>query len=122
MFLDLDETLIWTNCASKKAGNYFVVDGVEFYFSVRPFCRHFLKKMSQLFDIYIFTAGTKTYAKPIVQFLNEGADTIKGLLHRGHCLKTKNGVFVKDLRIFNGPDLKDMVIVDNSIRSFSFQL
>ena len=78
--------------------------------------------MSNLFDIYIFTAGTKEYAYPIVEYLNKDINAIKGILHRGHCLKTKNGVYIKDLRIIKGREIEEMAIVDNNIRSFSFQL
>ena len=122
LFLDLDETLIRSVYGTKKAENNFVVDGIEFNFVVRPFCQYFLKKMSNLFDIYIFTAGTKEYAHPIIEYLNKDITAIKGILHRGHCLKTKNGVYIKDLRIIKGKGIEEMVLVDNNIKSFSFQL
>jgi len=47
-------------------------------------------------------------------------------LYRNSCIKTKSDtsedVYVKDLRIFKGFDLSKIVIIDNSILSFSFQL
>lgn len=78
--------------------------------------------MSQIYDIYIFTAATKEYAKPIIEYINNEVNVIKGFLHRDHCLKTKNGFYIKDLRIITGSRLEDMVIVDNHLRSFSFQI
>ncbi len=78
--------------------------------------------MADFFDIYIFTSGTIDYAEPIVKYLNGGRKLIKGILHRSHCLKTKNGLYIKDLRIIKNYELKDIVIVDNKLHSFSFQL
>jgi len=47
-------------------------------------------------------------------------------LYRNSCIKTKSDtsddVYIKDLRIFKGFDLSKIVIIDNSILSFSFQL
>lgn len=37
-------------------------------------------------------------------------------------MQTKEGYYVKDLRIFKNRDMKDMVIVDNSVYSFAFQI
>ena len=42
-------------------------------------------------------------------------------LFRSSCIHTDNGLFIKDLRILNC-DPKSVVIVDNSIFSFAFQL
>lgn len=78
--------------------------------------------MSKFFDIFIFTSATLQYAEPIVKFLNSGKRYIKGILHREHCLKTNNGLFIKDLRIIENAESKSIVIVDNHIYSFSFQL
>jgi CTD small phosphatase-like protein 2 len=88
----------------------------------RPHWKKFLTKISKFFDIYIFTSSTEKYANSIVNFLNEDHKFIKGILHRSHCLRTKNGFFIKDLRIIENVDMKKVVIVDNKIQSFSFQL
>ena len=37
-------------------------------------------------------------------------------------METKNGFFIKDLRILKNRDLKDMIIVDNLVHSFGFQI
>ena len=37
-------------------------------------------------------------------------------------MNTKNGFVIKDLRIFQNRNLKDMIIVDNLSHSFSFQI
>ena len=35
---------------------------------------------------------------------------------------TPEGVYIKDLRIFDGVDLKDIIIVDNAVYSFGYQI
>jgi len=37
-------------------------------------------------------------------------------------LETKNGFYIKDLRIIKNRELKNMVIVDNLVHSFGFQV
>jgi CTD small phosphatase-like protein 2 len=37
-------------------------------------------------------------------------------------METRNGLFIKDIRIFRGLDLKDIVIVDNLSHSFGLQM
>ena len=42
-------------------------------------------------------------------------------LYRENCIKTDNGLYIKDLRVINR-DLKSTLIVDNTAISFAFQL
>jgi CTD small phosphatase-like protein 2 len=37
-------------------------------------------------------------------------------------METKNGFFIKDLRIIKNSDLKNIILVDNLAHSFGFQL
>ena len=37
-------------------------------------------------------------------------------------METKNGFFIKDLRIIANKQLKDIVIIDNLAHSFGFQI
>lgn len=82
----------------------------------------FLQKLSQYWDIYIFTASSPTYASAIVKFLDAEGKYISGILNRSNCMETKNGFFIKDLRILKGKDLKKMLLVDNLAHSFGFQI
>jgi len=43
-------------------------------------------------------------------------------MYRHHCIKTGDGLYVKDLSIIKDRNLKDIVLVDNSIISFAFNL
>lgn len=62
------------------------------------------------------------YAEAIIKFLDPGSKYISGILDRAKCLKTKNGFFIKDLRIVSNRDLKNILIVDNLAHSFGFQI
>lgn len=39
---------------------------------LRPFARQFLEKVSKLYEMHVFTMGTKEYAANIVKFLDPG--------------------------------------------------
>lgn len=69
----------------------------------------------------VFTASTQPYAEAIIrEFDPEGH--ISYILDRSHCLETKNGYAIKDLRIIKNRELKNMVIVDNLVHSFGLQI
>jgi CTD small phosphatase-like protein 2 len=76
--------------------------------------------MSQLYTIYVFTAASSSYANAIVQYLDPKKQWIMGTMSRSNCMETKNGFFIKDLRIVANKQLRDMVIVDNLAHSFGF--
>lgn len=129
LVLDLDETLIHFESAEKK-------------FKLRPGCLMFLKEMSELFEVVIFTAASKDYADFILNIvekrLSEGggcdgdnpptpvstsANSTKKFidhrLYRHHC-QLDDGVFVKDLSLL-GRDLTRTIIVDNIRDNFERQ-
>jgi CTD small phosphatase-like protein 2 len=43
-------------------------------------------------------------------------------MYRQHCYLTPENYYVKDLRVIANRELKDMVLVDNSVFSFAYQL
>lgn len=89
---------------------------------IRPFAREFLKKMKEHFEIMVFTASVSSYAETIVKELDPEKKYISYILDRNFCLETKNGFYIKDLRIIKNRDLKNMVLVDNLVHSFGFQV
>ena len=58
----------------------------------------------------------------ILDCLDKDREIIKYRLYRQHCVNTEAGVYVKDLRIIQDRELKDIVLVDNSIISFAFNM
>lgn len=127
MFLDLDETLI--HACSISENPQHIIKGTGPYgseiligFNVRPYCLEFLKKLSQFYEIVIFTASMSNYAHAIVNFLDPYHQYISEVLTRSSCIRSKNGFFIKDLRIIKNRELKNMMIVDNLSHSFGFQI
>lgn len=89
---------------------------------VRKHLEDVLLYLSNMYEIAVFTAGEKEYADTVLDFLDCDRTVIKHRLYRKHCMNPVKGVYVKDLRVIGDRDLKDMVLVDNSIVSFAFQL
>ena len=78
--------------------------------------------MSKIFEILIFTASIAEYAQAIINEIDPEGNKIEFILDRSHCMETKGGYFIKDLRIIQKRHLKDLVIVDNLVQSFGLQL
>lgn len=90
---------------------------------MRPFLDDTLEHLAKMYEIAVFTAGEQTYADAILDYIDEKREIIKHRLYRQHCVPVGNGIYVKDLRIIEGGfKLHEMVIVDNSIVSFAFNL
>ena len=78
--------------------------------------------MKDYFEIIVFTASNSLYAEAVVKELDPKGTLITYILHRTHCFETRNGFFIKDLRIIKNRNLKDMIIIDNLVHSFGLQL
>lgn len=89
---------------------------------VRQHLEEVLQYLATLFEICVFTAGEQDYADTILDYIDAEKTVIKHRLYRHHCVNPAPGVYVKDLRIIKDRDLKDVVLVDNSIVSFAFNL
>lgn len=67
----------------------------------------------------------KDYADAILDFIDPDNSLVHHRFYRESCIKTViegSPIYVKDLRIFNEFELKDIVIVDNAVYSFINQL
>ena len=89
---------------------------------VRNGAKTFLTEVSKFFEVGIFTASVKEYADAVIDFLDPDKNLIKFRLYRNNCININNKFFIKDLRIIQGVDMKDIILVDNSIYSFMAQL
>lgn len=78
--------------------------------------------MRDHFEIIVFTASISPYAEAVVKELDPESKYISYVLDRSYCLETKNRYHIKDLRIIKNRDLKNMIIVDNLVHSFGFQI
>jgi len=89
---------------------------------IRPYAREFLKNMAQLYDIVVFEASSYSFTEAIVSQLDPEKQWISYVLDKTYCFQTSRGYYIKDLRIFQNRDLKDIVIVDDLVYSFGLQL
>ena len=85
-----------------------------------------LRKIKEFkYDIVCYTASISQYANAVLDIFDKNNEIFSLRLYRENCVQTKldnDKVYIKDLRIFQYVDLKDMIIIDNSILSFAFHL
>ena len=133
---DLDETLV--HCTGdinlNKEEQYqhsidIVLPGnkeVTVGINVRPHWKKTLNMIRKYYHIVVFTASHQAYADAVLDFMDPSKKYFKYRLYRNNCsLVDVEGAkfYVKDLDIFDEfYDLKDIVIVDNSVLSFIYHL
>ena len=121
LILDLDETLVHSAFYPFERKSDIILqinlEGKNHTIHVlkRPNLDYFLKKVSELFNIVIFTASIKEYAEPLINILDK--EKKFGRMYRQNCLYN-NGVYIKDLKKI-GQNYQDMIIIDNNPISFS---
>ena len=122
LILDLDETLVHSSFAPFEKND--IILNVDFesvmyniYVLVRPGAETFIKKVSELFEVIIFTASIAKYALPLLDIL-DNEKKIQYRLTREHCTYL-NAIYIKELKRLNR-NLKDVIIVDNSPLAYAF--
>ena len=122
LILDLDETLVHSGFNQFKRKSDIIlnisIDGKNhtIYVLKRPNLDNFFKEISELFEIFIFTASISEYASPLLDELDKD-NILNGRLFRQHCIYN-NGLYLKDLKQI-GRDLKDIIIIDNNPVSYA---
>ena len=123
LVLDLDETLVHSQFLPFSIQSDVVLKiDIEnqihdIHVLIRPGVQTFLQRLSKLYEIVIFTASVSKYADPLLDILDK-ENYCSFRLFREHC--TLMGMtYIKDLNKL-GRDLKDVIIVDNSPLSYSF--
>lgn len=76
LVLDIDETICQSDIKfstfSKTFDEKFIyVDGFKFSCKLRPGLNEFLSQVSELCEIYIYTNGTREYAKEIITLIDK---------------------------------------------------
>ena len=132
LILDLDDTLVHTVDETKKYSQKDLKDAevniVHYYepkkgvkidikFIIRPFALSFLQEISSYFEVISFTASERPYADAIIDKIDPEKNIFDYRLYRDKCIHIKN-VWVKNLGIFQNRELKNLIIVDNTISTF----
>jgi len=86
----------------------------------RPHLATFLERVSELFEVVVFTAAPKCYAEPILDRLDPHRTLFAHRLYEDSCRKVGHR-YIKDLRVM-GRDLSSLLLVDNTPYVFSYQL
>ena len=116
LVLDLDETLVHTSSNPPKTRVDYFQSG-NLYVYIRPNIRHFMDKVSKMFDVFIFTASEQSYADPIIDQVCPGVD-MDHRIYRESC-KFIDGNVCKDLGFFNR-SLRKIILVDDKVNTFTF--
>ena len=128
---DLDETLV--HCETNILTNSEIIlkvnspktDITKIGINKRPFIIESLQEIKKFFLIFIFTASQQVLGDIVLDYLDPEKKLFDMRLYRNNCYQTKinnETFYIKDLRILKKVNLKDVVIVDNSVLSFSFHL
>lgn len=122
LVLDLDETLVHSSFEPVSQAHYVIpinIEGVvhNVYVIKRPGVDEFLKRVSEHYEIMIYTASLSKYADPLLDKLDIH-QVISIRLFRENCT-FHDGHYVKDLSLINR-DISSTIIVDNSPMSYKF--
>ena len=130
---DLDETLIHgvvniTNYKNEKNIISVTLPSkkiAKIGVNIRPNWEEAIKRIKKLYTIVIYTASHSSYADAVLNFLDPENKYFYNRLYRSNCIDCKidgKDLYVKDMNIFEGFDPKNILIVDNSVMAFAYDL
>lgn len=126
LVLDMDETMVSARFKNRLPAGFVTTFAVDFqgqpiHVRVRPYLEDCLERLSALYEIVVFTAGVQEYADKILDHIDPERKIIKKRMYRQDCIQLGD-YFVKDLDVFIDREKENIIIVDNSIMSFAFDL
>ena len=136
LIFDLDETLIHCIGEIKESDaqqNYHKsVDitlptkkTIKVGINIRPFLYESLDILKEHYNLILYTASHQSYTDGVLKIIDPEKKYFKYRLFRYNCtqIKMDNSTFyIKNLDIFKNIDLKDLIIIDNSVLSFAYHL
>ncbi|KAK7364108.1 hypothetical protein VNO80_12511 [Phaseolus coccineus] len=123
LVLDLDETLVHSSsmpCNADFAFTVFTDRENTVYVRKRPYLEKFLEKVSEMFEVVIFTASQSAYSAKLIDILDPHNKVFVRRMYRESC-KWIDGRCLKDLTLL-GIDLAKVFIVDNTPGVFRFHV
>jgi Dullard-like phosphatase family protein len=127
LVLDMDETLIhflYQNKANNNIFNFSLMEQNDIskvgMFLLRPYAKYFIEKLKDLYEIIIFTNGTKLYCDRIIDLIDPKRENIKYRLYRSHSINKDNDIYLKDLSLL-GRDLSKIIIIDDLKKNYKLQ-
>jgi Dullard-like phosphatase family protein len=130
LFLDLEGTLICTATSSYDRTTWTRIlyksqeteESETAYVRARPGIASFLATVAPLYECVVFTEAEPDFVFEVVQRLLDPNDLfIDYILTKDNCVR-QGEVYLKDLRVITNRELQDMVILDDSLVSFCYQL
>ena len=85
------------------------------YILTRPYLYEFLERVSNCYEIIIFTASPKNYAEMVIDLIDKNK-IIKYKFYRENCIFFNNN-YVKELKKLNR-NMKNLIILDNNPNSY----
>ncbi|TKY49813.1 CTD small phosphatase protein 2 [Spatholobus suberectus] len=125
LVLDLDETLVHSTMEQCDGAHDFTFQMLmdkecTVYVRKRPFLQEFLEKVSEMFEIIIFTASKRVYAEKLLDVLDPDKKIFSRRVYRESCT-WKDHRCIKDLTVL-GIDLAKVFIIDNTPEVFKLQV
>lgn len=122
LVLDLDETLVHSSFKYLRTADFVIPVEIDnqvhnVYVIKRPGVDEFLRCITELYEVVVFTASVSRYGDPLLDILDKDK-TIHHRLFRDSCYNYE-GNYIKNLSQIGRP-LSDMIILDNSPASYIF--
>lgn len=135
--MDLDECMVSSRFEVDSAPDYIrripggdfaflkCTDGMPFVMLKRPGVHDYLAAISEVADVYMYTAGIAEYGISAAAHLDPHGKIFRKVLCRNECVLIKkpyNDIYAKDLQKLGDEFLAERtLLVDNNIRSFYLQ-
>ncbi|XP_076897236.1 uncharacterized protein LOC143550481 [Bidens hawaiensis] len=125
LVLDLDETLVHSTLEHCDDADFSFTVFVDFkehavHVKRRPYLKEFLERVSEMFQVMVFTASQSIYANQLLDILDPDGKFISRRAYRESCVFA-DGTYTKDLTVL-GLDLAKVAIIDNCPQVFRFQV